>query len=361
MVETMASRSLRHMGRSVPSNCTRPARTVARSKANTSVLPTRYRHMEVERGTRLQGSRTDEVEIEASPRSSFDKLNQGIAAFYDASTGIWEDMWGDHLHHGYYGAETDQPRKSNREAQEEMIDRVLDWAGVTEFNDGQRMVDVGCGLGGSSRHIIRKFGGGSAQGITLSSYQARRGSELSVGAGLQDRVHLQVADALKQPFEDDTFDLVWSLESGEHMPDKAKFVGELARVCSPGGRVIIVTWCHRVLGTTETSLKEDEQRLLNDICEAYYLPEWCSIADYEQLFVENGFEDIKTADWSEQVAPFWGEVIKSALTPRGVLGLLKSGWTTIRGALVMPLMAQGLQRGVVRFALITGVKKAQIK
>lgn len=56
---------------------------------------------------------------------------------------------------------------------------------------------------------------------------------------------LQVADALQQPFQDGEFDLVWSLESGEHMPDKRRFVGELARVCAPGGRIIIVTWCHR--------------------------------------------------------------------------------------------------------------------
>jgi tocopherol O-methyltransferase len=308
----------------------------------------------VQRGTALRGSRTSQ----ATPESSFAQLNKGIASFYDASTGLWEEMWGDHLHHGYYSADADQPtRKSNREAQEEMIERVLEWAGITQFTDGQRMVDVGCGLGGSSRHIIRKFGGGSAQGVTLSPYQAQRGNELSAAAGLKDYVQLQVADALHQPFDDDTFDLVWSLESGEHMPDKRKFVGELARVCAPGGRVIIVTWCHRVLHATEPSLKEDEQRLLDEICDAYYLPQWCSIADYERLFVENGFDDVRTADWSEQVAPFWGEVIKSALTFRGVLGLLRSGWTTIRGALVMPLMAQGLQRGVVRFALITGVKR----
>ena len=58
-------------------------------------------------------------------------------------------------------------------------------------------------------------------------------------------MQFQVADALDQPFPDGTFDLVWSLESGEHMPDKARFVGELARVSAPGGRLIIVTWCHR--------------------------------------------------------------------------------------------------------------------
>lgn len=66
---------------------------------------------------------------------------------------------------------------------------------------------------------------------------------------------------------------------------------------------------------------------------------------------------MRTADWSEEVTPFWGEVIKSALTVRGLLGLLSAGLTTIRGAMVAPLMAEGLRRGVIKFVLITGVKE----
>ena len=75
-----------------------------------------------------------------------------------------------------------------------------------------------------------------------------------------------------------------------HSPaaDKPQFVSELARVCAPGGRVIIVTWCHRVLGPGEAGLRDEEQSLLDRICEAYYLPAWCSIADYERLFAEQG-------------------------------------------------------------------------
>lgn len=48
------------------------------------------------------------------------------------------------------------------------------------------------------------------------------------------------------------FDLAWSMESGEHMPDKRKFVHELARVVAPGGRIIIVTWCGIVQYAAET-------------------------------------------------------------------------------------------------------------
>jgi cyclopropane fatty-acyl-phospholipid synthase-like methyltransferase len=59
-----------------------------------------------------------------------------------------------------------------------------------------------------------------ADGITLSPVQAQRANELCGPSGLADRCHFQVGDALKQPFSDDTFDLAWALESGEHMPDK---------------------------------------------------------------------------------------------------------------------------------------------
>ena len=88
---------------------------------------------------------------------------EGIAAFYDESSGLWEDVWGEHMHHGYYPE--GKPRADHAQAQVDMIDKSLEWAGV----DGpvRRVVDVGCGIGGSSRHMARKYGCG-ARGITLS-------------------------------------------------------------------------------------------------------------------------------------------------------------------------------------------------
>jgi tocopherol O-methyltransferase len=276
-------------------------------------------------------------------------LNEGIAKFYDESSGLWEDMWGQHMHHGYY-----EPGKriSNQQAQIDMIERTLDWAGVTSVKN---TVDVGCGIGGSSRHIAAKYGS-SGRGVTLSPVQAARANALTAEQGLAERVSFQVADALDMPFSDGEFDLAWSMESGEHMPDKERFVNELVRVTAPGGRVIIVTWCHRVLADGESALKPNEQALLDRICQAYYLPAWCSIADYERLFRAADMQDIKTDDWSEAVSPFWQAVIQSALSAKGVSGLLRAGWTTIKGALVMPLMARGLSTGLIKFNLITAVK-----
>ncbi|KAJ8555186.1 hypothetical protein K7X08_012682 [Anisodus acutangulus] len=143
------------------------------------------------------------------------------------------------------------------------------------------------------------------------------------------------------------------MESGEHMPDKEKFVGELARVAAPGGTIILVTWCHRDLSPSQESLLPEEKELLNKICKAFYLPAWCSTADYVKLLQSNSLQDIKSADWSENVAPFWPAVIISALTWKGCTSVLRSGWKTIKAALAMPLMIEGYKKGLIKFAIIT--------
>ena len=302
-------------------------------------------------------------------------LNEGIASFYDESSGLWEEQWGEHMHHGYYPRGLD--RADHTQAQVDMIDEALKWARVPlDGSTVSNMVDVGCGIGGSSRHIANALDC-DAEGITLSPVQARRANELSVSSGFlpaqsssteterpktpgdRPRLNFRVADALDQPFPDDAFDLVWSMESGEHMPDKERFVCELTRVCAPGGKIIIATWCHRDLREGETALPDAEQFLLDRVCDAYYLPKWCSASDYERIVHDTGaLTNVKVADWSLEVRPFWRAVTSVATSWRGIVGLLKAGPATLRGGLVMPLMQKGLRDGTIKFNLITATKKA---
>jgi len=280
-----------------------------------------------------------------------EELSRGIAKFYDSSSALWERVWGEHMHHGYY---PDARPKDHRQAQVDMVDATLDWAGVA-LGEGSAVVDVGCGIGGSSRQIAARYGS-SGVGITLSPKQAERATALSEASGLGARLRFEVADALRMPFEDNSFDLVWSMESGEHMPDKRQFVSELARVCKPGGKIIVVAWCHRDLKPTETGLAWWEERLLRAINRAYFLPRWCSVADYVKLFSEFGLNEVKTDDWTKYVSRFWPAVIASALNPRHLIGLLRAGLVTLRGALVMPLMILGQRKGTIKFGLISATK-----
>lgn len=94
------------------------------------------------------------------------------------------------MHHGYYVPED---RTDHVQAQIDLIDEVLKWAGVDDGKPPKKVVDVGCGIGGSSRHIVRKYEESTAQGITLSPYQAGRGNELAKEGGLEDRASFQVS------------------------------------------------------------------------------------------------------------------------------------------------------------------------
>lgn len=276
-------------------------------------------------------------------------LYQKIQEFYDASSGLWEQIWGEHMHHGYYGVDGKQ-QKNRRQAQIDLIEEILNWS---EVQTAENILDVGCGIGGSSLYLAGKFNA-QATGITLSPVQAARAKERAQDAGLSGRTQFQVADAQAMPFTDNSFDLVWSLESGEHMPDKTQFLQECYRVLKPGGKLILVTWCHRP--TQNAPLTADEQKHLQDIYRVYCLPYVISLPEYEAIARQLPLNHVHTADWSTAVAPFWNMVIDSAFTPQAIFGLLTSGWTTIQGALSLGLMRDGYQRGLIRFGLLSGNK-----
>jgi tocopherol O-methyltransferase len=281
------------------------------------------------------------------------QLYQEIKEFYDASSNLWESVWGEHMHHGYYG-EDGNYKLDRRQAQIDLIEELLKWSGDYTTNRPQDILDVGCGIGGSSLYLAEKFGA-KVTGITLSPVQANRARERAQAAGLAAKADFQVANALEMPFADNSFDLVWSLESGEHMPDKVKFLQECYRVLKPGGKLIFATWCHRPT-TAIAPLTADEQRHLQDIYRVYCLPYVISLPEYTEIVTQCGFKDLHVDDWSTAVAPFWDVVIYSAISPQAVMGLLKAGWKTIEAALSLRLMSEGYRRDLIRFGLIAATK-----
>jgi tocopherol O-methyltransferase len=281
------------------------------------------------------------------------ELYQQIQQFYDASSGLWENIWGEHMHHGYYGVDG-KKQLDRRQAQIDLIEELLKWSAYNS-PEAPKIIDIGCGIGGSSLYLAEKLRG-EVVGITLSPVQANRAQERAAAAGLSEKATFKVANALDIPYPDNTFDLVWTLESGEHMPDKNKFLQECYRVLKPGGRMILATWCHRSTEGQAGALTAAETKHLKKIYDVYCLPYVISLPDYEEIVTKCGFQGMRSADWSVAVAPFWDVVIDSSITPQAVLGLFKAGWKTIQAALSLKLMSQGYERGLIKFGLITATK-----
>lgn len=122
-------------------------------------------------------------------------LQQQIQQFYDASSSLWEQIWGEHMHHGYYGADG-KIKKDRRQAQIDLIEELLQWSGVKQADN---ILDVGCGIGGSSLYLAQKFDA-KVTGITLSPVQASRAAERATEANLADEASFQVADAQNMTF-----------------------------------------------------------------------------------------------------------------------------------------------------------------
>ncbi|WP_024546371.1 methyltransferase domain-containing protein [Picosynechococcus sp. NKBG15041c] len=279
------------------------------------------------------------------------QLYQQIREFYDASSPLWESIWGEHMHHDFYGFGGTE-RLNRRQAQIELIEEFLAWGKVEQI---ERFVDVGCGIGGSTLYLAEKFNA-EGVGITLSPVQANRATERAAAHNLTEQTEFKVADALNMPFRDGEFDLVWTLESGEHMPNKRQFLQECTRVLKPGGKLLMATWCHRPTDSVAGSLTPAEQKHLEEIYRVYCLPYVISLPDYQAIAAECGLENIETADWSTAVAPFWDQVIDSAISPDAVIGVVKAGWQTIQGALALDLMKSGFRRGLIRYGLLQATK-----
>lgn len=99
---------------------------------------------------------------------------------------------------------------------------------------GTHVLDVGCGLGGTARHVAQCHGC-RVLGVDLTPELVAAGRVLTERAGLSDRVELREGSALDLPLEDARVDLALMLHVGMNLPDKARLMREVARVLVPGG------------------------------------------------------------------------------------------------------------------------------
>jgi SAM-dependent methyltransferase len=98
-----------------------------------------------------------------------------------------------------------------------------------------RLLDVGCGLGGSSR-VAASSDSRRVTGVDLTAEYVHAATALTARVGLADRATFQTTKADRMPFADGSFDAAMMIHVGMNLPDKASVFAEVHRVLEPGGR-----------------------------------------------------------------------------------------------------------------------------
>jgi len=117
-----------------------------------------------------------------------------------------------------------------REGTVELADRI-------SWPPGSRVLDVGCGIGGSSRYLARRFNC-NVIGVDLTQEYITAAQELSTLAGFNGELRFHQASALELPFPSGSFDIVWTQHVQMNIEEKQQFYSEMARVLRPGGHLL---------------------------------------------------------------------------------------------------------------------------
>jgi 27-O-demethylrifamycin SV methyltransferase len=158
---------------------------------------------------------------------------RSVGAYFDLITDEARRFYGDSFHLGYFG----RGDESLADALHAHTDLV---AGLARIKAGDRVLDVGCGIGEPASRIVARTDC-KVVGVNISREQVRQGRELVAERGLSDRIELRRGDARTLEFPDASFDAVLCMEVGGDIcvadEDKAGLIGELRRVLRPGGHV----------------------------------------------------------------------------------------------------------------------------
>ncbi|HUW42055.1 MAG TPA: methyltransferase domain-containing protein [Rectinemataceae bacterium] len=280
-----------------------------------------------------------------------------VARSYDEWTedGILEFYWGEHIHLGHYGSPP--RRKDFRGAKEDFVREMAAWSGLDRLPPGTTVLDLGCGIGGSSRILARDYGF-SVTGVTISPGQARRARELTP-EGLPAR--FLVGDAMALDFPDASFGAVWSVEAEPHMPDKARFAFELMRVLAPGGLLALADWNRR--DERRRPLALWERIVMRQLLDQWSHPGFSSIEGLAELLEATGRVEgrVETSDWTAETLPSWMQSIWQGLRrPEGLWRFGLRGFVkSMREVPTFLLMRLAFGTGLCRFGMFRARRAAE--
>jgi tocopherol O-methyltransferase len=214
---------------------------------------------------------------------------RSIRNHYDLATPFYRLLWGPHIHHGLW----EQGDATPDQAQLRLTERLAREARIVA---GNRVLDVGCGMGGSSILLARRFRC-QVTGLTLSPLQRLWATVSASFQGVGQHTRFRCADAEKVQLPAGGFDVVWNVECSEHLFDKAAFFRRVANWLRPGGRLALCAWL-------AGEAPEAEPQVLA-VCQGFLCPSLGTAEDYLGWFKTAGLQQGQFTDLTAQVEQTW--------------------------------------------------------
>ena len=108
-------------------------------------------------------------------------------------------------------------------------------AALAAITGSMRVLDAGCGIGGSARYLAHTFGC-QVEAIDLTPQFVTAAARLNALCGLADKITVREGSVTDLPYEDESFDQVWCQNVTMNVADKRRMFAEILRVLKPGGR-----------------------------------------------------------------------------------------------------------------------------
>lgn len=192
------------------------------------------------------------------------------------------------LHYGYW--DSNQPYQQHQA----LLNKNAELYQRAAIQPGDKVLDAGCGIGGSSIWMAREHGN-SVTGITISAKQAAYAAQHAKRHGVNDKVDFEVADFCATPFADESFDVVWALESSCHALNKGEFLREAYRLLRKGGRLVV---CDGFL--LQRQFDQRQWDAVVTCLNGWAVPNLCARDEFTGLLEQQGFSGIVCHDITAQ-------------------------------------------------------------
>ena len=211
-----------------------------------------------------------------------------------------------------------------------------------------RVVDLGCGVGGSLLHLAARRGDLVAEGLTISDAQVEAAAGLMAESGLVERVRVRQGDFLAPPDDLVGADLVFSIEAFVHGPDPAAYFRSAACLLRPGGLLAV---CDDVLTPAGASPSPHARRRLDDFRSGWRVGSLVTVEEAVRLAADAGLTVVSDDDltpWLELGRPR-DRAIRLLATATRRVGPRGEYWRSLSGG---DALQRCLADGLVTYRLL---------